>query len=136
LRSKRGIWFKPSSYKLHIEVEYEIAGLRNVDTIEYAFQIKASLGSIILGAIIGGIGGWLANRGEQLKNFDLADWISLGISLVLAAMAVVLFARKKDVQPLIAIEDFWGGIAIGFLVAYSGPQLLKNLLTTSAAPTQ
>lgn len=136
LRSKQGIWFKPSSYKLHIEVEYEIAGLRNVDTIEYAFQIKASLGTIIIGAIIGGIGGWLANRGEQLKNFAIADWIGLGVSLVLAAMAVVLFARKKDVQPLIAIEDFWGGIAIGFLVAYSGPQLLKNLLTTNTAPAK
>ena len=48
-------------------------------------------------------------------------------------MAVVLFARKKDVQPLIAIEDFWGGIAIGFLVAYSGPQLIKNLLTNTTS---
>jgi hypothetical protein len=35
-------------------------------------------------------------------------------------MTVVLFHEKKDVQPSIAVEDFRGGVAIGFGVAYSG----------------
>jgi hypothetical protein len=127
LRSKQAIWFKPASYKLHIEVEYEIAGTRNVDTIEHVLQVKSSLSSIVLGAILGGLGGWFASKGSTI-TFSLTDWISLSVSLVLAAMAVVLFARKKDVQPLIAVEDFWGGIAIGFLVAYSGPKVLGDII--------
>ena len=54
------------------------------------------------------------------------------VSLVLAAMTVVLFARKKDVQPLIAVEDFWGGVAMGFLAAYVGPAIFENLLPDAA----
>ena len=39
---------------------------------------------------------------------------------------------KKDVQPFVTIEDFWGGILLGFLVGTSGQVflgLLKNLST-------
>jgi hypothetical protein len=112
---------------LHIEVEYEIGGVRNVDTIEHVLQVKSSLPAIIFGAILGGLGGWFASKGETVK-FDLSGMINLGVSLVLSVMAVVLFARKKDVQPLIAVEDFWGGIAIGFLVTYSGSKVFSELL--------
>jgi hypothetical protein len=107
--------------------EYEIAGVRNVDTIEHLLQVKASLISMILGALLGGVGGWYTSKGGAIK-MDISEALGLGVSLVLASMAVVLFARKKDVQPLIAVEDFWGGIAIGFLVAYSGPKFFGKLL--------
>jgi hypothetical protein len=126
IRSRRSVWFRPASYKLQIEVEYEIAGTRNVDTIEHPLQVKASLTSMVLGAILGGLGGWFTSKGASIK-LDTPAIISLSVSLVLAAMTVVLFARKKDVQPLIAIEDFWGGVAIGFLAAYSGPQIFRGL---------
>jgi uncharacterized membrane protein YfcA len=108
-------------------VEYELAGVRNVDTIEHLIQIKSSLVSMIMGSILGGLGGWFTSKGSSVK-FEPAAIIELFVSLVLSAMAVVLFARKKDVQPLIAIEDFWGGVAIGFLVAYSGPKIFEKLI--------
>lgn len=132
IRSGRTIRFTPASYRLHIEVEYEIAGIRNVDTIEHILQVKSSLASIVLGALLGGLGGWFTSNGKAI-NYDLLSFVELFISLVMASMAVVLFARKKDVQPFIAVEDFWGGIAIGFLVAYSGPKLFQKIV--SAGPT-
>jgi len=92
--------------------------------------VKASLSSITLGAFVGGIAGWITSKGEA-ASFNLTDWVSLSVSVVFSMMAVVLFARKKDVQPIIAVEDIWGGIAIGFLVAYSGPKALQKLLATS-----
>src|SRR5205085_1972015 len=101
LRSRRSVWFRPSSYRLQIEVEYEIAGFRNVDTLEHLLQVKCSLLSIVLGAFLGGAGGWFTARGSA-AHLDLPGIVSLIVSLVLAAIAVVLFARKKDVQPLIA----------------------------------
>jgi hypothetical protein len=127
LRSRRAVWFRPATYRLHIEVEYEIAGVRNVDTIEHILQVKASLTSMVLGAVLGGLGGWFTAKGGTTK-LDTPSMLGLAASLVLAAMAVVLFARKKDVQPLIAVEDFWGGVAIGFLVAYSGPKLFEKIV--------
>ena len=78
--------------------------------------MRASLTSIILGACVGSIAGWIARKGDGI-TFDMANLLSLAGALLLSAMAVVLFARKKGIQPIIAVEDFWGGIAIGFIVA-------------------
>jgi uncharacterized membrane protein len=121
------VGFKPASYRLQIEVEYEIGDICNTDTIEHHLQVKASLASMIFGALIGGMGGWFTNQVGTAKP-DLAHGVSLLVSLVFAAVTIVLFARKKDVQPLVAIEDFWGGVAVGFLVAYSGPKVFSGLL--------
>jgi hypothetical protein len=132
VRTSRGVGFKPASYRLQIEVEYEIASVCNIDTIEHHLQVKASLASMIIGALIGGTGGWFTSQAGTAK-FDLAHGVSLLVSLVFAAVAIVLFARKKDVQPLIAIEDFWGGVAVGFMVAYSGPKVFSGLLGAGGA---
>ncbi len=130
LRTRDRVWFKPSTYRLQIEIEYEIAGLKNVDTIEYQVQVKASLASVVLGSFLGAVGGWIV-REVGSGVLDVQGWLRLIVSVVLAAMSVVLFARKKDVQPLIAVEDFWGGVAMGFLAAYIGPAVFENLLPDS-----
>lgn len=129
VKSRKRIWFKPATYKLNIEIEYEIGSVRNLDTIEHTINVRSPLSSMILGALVGGAVGWFTNTGSTL-NLDFTNLISLGSSLLFAAMAVVLFARKKDIQPFIAIEDFWGGVAIGFLVAYTGPRLIQGLIDT------
>jgi hypothetical protein len=126
IRSRKAIWFRPAAYRLQIEVEYSIGGIRNIDTIEHPIQIKASLTSMVLGAFIGGLGGWFTGHGS-VGAPGASSILSLTVSLMMAAMAVVLFARKKEVQPIITVEDFWGGVALGFLVAYTGPTVLASL---------
>ena len=126
IRSKKAIWFRPASYRLQIEVEYAIGGIRNIDTIEDPIQVKASLTSMVIGAVIGGLGGWFTSQASTATAAP-DTVLSLTVSLVMAAMSVVLFARKKEVQPIITVEDFWGGVALGFLVAYSGPKMIATL---------
>lgn len=126
VRSLRTLWFRTASYRLLIEVEYEIDGASNVDTIEHVLKVSSSLASMICGAVLGGVGGWFAARGGAAP-LDVEAGLSLAVSLVLVVMAVVLLARKRDVQPIVAIEDFWGGVAVGFLIAYSGPRLFAGL---------
>ncbi|WP_437639183.1 hypothetical protein [Sorangium sp. So ce854] len=133
VRSRRALWFRAASYRLLIEVEYEIDGASNLDTIEHVLKVSASLGSMIAGAVVGGVGGWFAARGGGAR-LDMETGVSLAASLVLVAMAVVLLARKRDVQPILAIEDFWGGVAVGFLIAYAGPSLFAGLFGLPARP--
>jgi hypothetical protein len=127
LRSREQVWFRPASYRLQIEVQYEIGGVVNIDSIDRVLSVKASLSSMLLGSLLGGLAGWAARHGTTAALVP-ADALGAAIALILAAMTVVLFARKKDVQPIIAVEDFWGGVAIGFLVAYSGQGLLRGLI--------
>ncbi|WP_437309905.1 hypothetical protein [Sorangium sp. So ce388] len=126
VRSRRTLWFRTASYRLLIEVEYEIDGATNLDTIEHVLKVSASLASVICGALAGGVAGWFAARGG-VARLDAEAVLSLAVSLVLVAMAAVLLARKRDAQPILAIEDFWGGVAVGFLIAYSGPSLFAGL---------
>jgi len=134
LRTRNRVWFKPSAYRLQIEIEYEIAGTRNLDTVDHQIQVKASLTSVILGSVFGASGGW-AVKELGAGVLDTTAFLRLLVSIVLAAMTVVLFARKKDVQPLIAVEDFWGGVAIGFIAAYVGPKIIENIVPSGAGGT-
>lgn len=131
MRSKAGLWFRPAAYKLNIEIAYEIEGVPNRDTLRHALQVRAPLGSTLSGAVIGGVIGWFtrnATRTAALVSGDAA--LNLVVAVVLAFMAVLLLARKRDIQPVVSIEDFWGGITVGFLVSYSGSGLVNQLIGT------
>jgi hypothetical protein len=125
LKSKKNFWLNPSEYKLNINVEYDVNSIRNSDTIDFSITLKQSLSSILCGAFIGGIAGWFCREGAQF-SFSSPKIVSLIITLIISTIAIVLFARKKDIQFIFAIEDFWGGLAIGFLVAYSGQQIVSG----------
>jgi hypothetical protein len=129
--SKTRTWFTPSTYRLSIEVEYEILGRRNLDTIQRTLQVRASLVSIAAGAVAGAAVGWLVKQG--FTGFDLSTegferfvrmLLSLVAILLVAGMSVLFIARKKETQPLVSVEDFWGEVVVGFLVAYSGQQIV------------
>lgn len=48
--------------------------------------------------------------------------------ILIAAVVVVAFARKKDAQPFITVEDFYGGSFVGFVAGYVGFPLLDSIL--------
>jgi len=42
-------------------------------------------------------------------------------------MAIIFMARKSDAQSFVSIEDFWGGLLIGFLVGYTGTSFFESI---------
>ena len=72
--------------------------------------------------------------GHNFSNFKWSDLLGtdllskLVISLIFSFVAGVVLMRRKDVQSFITIEDFWGGILIGFVIGYGGIQGLQNFL--------
>jgi hypothetical protein len=72
-------------------------------------------------------------------KLDLVTWsgtlsflISIVLAVLLSAIAIIFMARKSDAQPFISVEDFWGGLLIGFLVGYTGTSFFSEL--THIAP--
>ena len=130
IKTRKNILFTPASYRFNILIDYQLNNKRNLDTIQHTVNVRASLFSILVGAAVGGVGGWLINKRDTLflDNSLLGNLISLLVSVLISLLAVVLLARKKDIQPLITVEDIWGGIAIGFIAAYSGPKYLVSLV--------
>jgi hypothetical protein len=128
LRTRKGITFTPTSYNLDVSIQYQVDRVVHNQAVPYSLDIQAAQISVILGAIIGSVFGVLAS---QMNKIFAGQWLSVLpgaiTTIILSAFAVIAFARKAGVQPIIAVQDFWGGMLIGFLVGYSGTQVLGNL---------
>lgn len=142
LRTDRAVMFRPATYNLDIEVEYQTDGSSQVDVVNYALAIASSMQSMCWGAVLGSVLGTAA-RGilDSDSNGDIELSINssaairfiatLVVNVILGVIAIVVFARKRDVQPMLSIEDFWGSLLIGFLVGYNGESFFSQLLPSS-----
>jgi hypothetical protein len=138
LRTKKTPLFTPSEYTLHLQLQYDVDETTNQDVIDYSFFIGSSLNSMIYGSVIGSFMGYVVKDIFQdntmlsiISSFNFTSAISylliLCANIILGIIAVILFSRKKDVQPILAIEDFWGGILLGFIVGYEGKSFVTQM---------
>ncbi|MGB8030679.1 MAG: hypothetical protein WCF30_13580 [Terracidiphilus sp.] len=145
LRTTRSVLFSPSAYNLHIQSKYKVDGKTNQDSVEYHLSVRAPLYALILGSILGSIAGFLLRSifdqgtlggpiGKPTASTVLTWTVALIGNVLLGAIAVVAFARKKDAQPMLAIEDFWGGVFVGVVAGYSGKSLLNQFMHTASGP--
>jgi hypothetical protein len=137
--------FRPSKYRLQFNANYSFnPKLKEkvneesseaelfTNTIAYELSIRASIHSVLKGSVIGGFVGGIA-RILQLhpSSFsDIATWsnfMTMSASIILAIMSIIFMARKSDAQSFVSIEDFWGGILVGFLVGYTGTSFFDDL---------
>jgi len=130
LRTRQRNFFTPSLYCLHAQVSYKMDGNTNHDTVKTALNIKAPITALVYGAVPGAIIGTLLHKlYEHPENFpnllQPAVLVSVLLNILVAVVLVVAFARKKDAQPFISVEDFYGGFFVGFLAGYNGAALLN-----------
>ncbi len=127
LKTNKVLMFKPISHTFQIQVNYEVDELNHIDTIPYSLNIRAAASSSMTGAIIGSVLGTLVNSSVNFNDlYSLSKTFLTGI--IFAFILVVAFARKNNVQQIVSIEDFWGGLFIGFMVGYSGETFVKSVL--------
>jgi hypothetical protein len=143
-RTTQVLFFTPSSYNLNIQIEYENDGQANQDSVEFKLDVRAPLKALIWGSVIGSVMGYLMHDifdqkallsllQNPNKPSAVAWLISLFGNVLLGVLIVIAFARKKDAQPLLSVEDFWGGIFVGFLAGYSGKNMLSQVIPAAKA---
>jgi hypothetical protein len=86
----------------------------------------------VIGGIIGGFARLLSDIQAGKVNLS-AQLLSLLLAVILSAITVVSFARKSGVQQIVSVEDFWGGLFLGFLIGFFGQNFALNLITPSTA---
>lgn len=125
----RMLSFTPIKLLLEIQVRYGVDYRTHFDTVKTELDIQVGLKAIMAGAIIGGIlGGFVRLWSDKNYDFGISNLSYIAISVAFSAMAVVAFARKTGVQKIVSIEDFFGGLLIGFFVGFQGPEWAKNLI--------
>lgn len=140
LNVKRSLVFTPSKYRLQFYVNYnfrspapkerEILSTEKTytNTIAHSLAIRPSVYSVLSGSLIGGIFGATARLLQSpTAPTTQSVIVSLFLSIILGGMAVIFMARKSDAQSFVSVEDFWGGILIGFLVGYTGTSFFESI---------
>lgn len=130
-QTRRWLFFIPFRHKMIIQIRYIADKTLNHDTVPFDLDIRASFGSTILGSAIGGLIGSLSRSPDITTWFTAPVFFPAMISSILAVITVVAFARKSDAQPLVAIEDFLGGLLLGFIVGYTGNALFEQVIKTA-----
>ena len=140
LGTGRNPFFVPARYHLQITVIYglepEEVKERKLysNTASFTIPVRAALWSVLLGGVLGGIFGSL---GRALQGYGSIGGLigqhggvvagALTLAVILSGAAVVFGARKADSQSFITVEDFWGGVLVGFLIGYSGTAAFTQL---------
>jgi hypothetical protein len=131
---------RPETYNnIPVVVSYiDSNGMTHTESTSLELSLFPSFGSMLLGTLVGSMLGTFVRNSEEIPKLRF-DTIALPeesivqimsifvIPLIFGLIAGLILTRKKDVQPFLTIEDFWGGIVVGFVVGYSGSQFLEQL---------
>ena len=141
LNVKRSLLFTPAKYRLQFYVNYsfEPSQLQQDDsvtservftnTVAHTLSIRPSVFSVLIGSIAGAVIGAVARLLQvQTPSTTRSVIVSLVLCIILGGMAVIFMARKSDTQSFVSVEDFWGGILIGFLVGYTGTSFFESIV--------
>jgi hypothetical protein len=133
LKARWPLNFRPAVYRLTIEVRFRGQGAVHRQSVERTFRVRASIRSMAAGAAVGGLAGWVVSTRHPATGWETSAAGAL-MTVVVSVMAVVVFARKREARPLVTVEDFWGGVATGFLTGLAGPAVLESLIDVETAP--
>lgn len=116
---------------------YRCDGQLYSETFDVKFDVRPPLRSIALGAVIGaGTGSFarlLKQSGVSLGNYNSSQWIAFftttTLSLILATIVVIYSSRRSsDAQPILTVEDFFGGLLIGFTLGWTGNEMFDKMV--------
>jgi hypothetical protein len=152
LNTKKPFLFRPSRYRLQFNISYGFSPKSSkttnqplsvseqifINTISHELSIRASIFSVIAGSAIGGFIGGLARFLQvtpitRWQQEILTNIVTIIVAILLSIISIIFVARKSETQSFVSVEDFWGGILIGFLVGYSGTTFFESL--TGIKPT-
>ncbi|MCZ7400652.1 MAG: hypothetical protein O8C61_00345 [Candidatus Methanoperedens sp.] len=105
----------------------EFARVTKVEEIE----ILASMRSILSAGALGALFGTFARIIIKDPNTPFLSQPILGefiLAAILSIFAITALARRAGTQTIITIQDFWGGLFIGFMVGYAGHDYIDNLI--------
>jgi hypothetical protein len=96
----------------------------SVFDISFAMRppLRANMTGAVAGAILGSVAQRLRDQGGGFFiSAGLGELSAVALAIILSIVAVVYASRRGgEGQPILTIEDIWGGLIVGFLMGYLG----------------
>jgi len=135
LRTANWVFFTPLVHTFQIQVNYAVDDLEHTATVPYELNIRATLRAVVIGAAVGAVVGALLKSLSVPAGpeSDLPATIrALTVGILASTAVVIALGRRQSAQPFISIEDFWGGLIVGFSVAFFGFDQFSSLFARSS----
>jgi hypothetical protein len=123
-------------------IVYRYKGVLHTSPFEVTFPVRPPLLSMTIGAVAGSVLGTLAQifrdhgtSGLSYVRHGYPEYGGAGLLAVILATIAVAFAsrRSADSQPVVTIENFWGGVTAGFLIGFVGQDYFQKLISLKSA---
>jgi hypothetical protein len=128
------LFFAPLNHVFQIQVSYSVDDVDHTGTISYEQRIAAPLRSVALGGVAGAAAGSILKSLTQPWTGPGGFFLALAAAMLSSVAVTIGFARKASAQPIISIEDFWGGSLIGFSVGFFGFDQFAGLFKGNFPP--
>ncbi len=85
---------------------------------------------MIFGGILGGILGVIFRDWDTIKSLPPVTTLILDVvfGMLVGLIIVVILKRKSGVQSFVSVNDFLGGILVGFIAGASGKELINGFV--------
>lgn len=123
------------------QITYRRDGQFHTSNFEVPLPFRPPLRSISLGAVSGAILGSAAkilkdSGPDLLHQKPLGVITSTALAIILSSIAVVYSSRRSnESQPVLTVEDVWGGMILGFLIGYLGNEFFQTIVPVAAPGT-
>lgn len=129
LKTAHWLLVKPKVLDLYTLIRFKVGNEPRSQVVPVTLSIQPPVKSIVLGAVSGGILGWLArqlNKGVLPTEFLIAASIVsvLGVIAMAMILAIVL-SRQESSKGFVTLEDFYGAFVVGAILGYTGTQYFE-----------
>ncbi len=129
LQTENWLFASTKEYDLNAAVSYIVDGKTHRQALHITFSTRTRISAPIIGATVGSLMGFFSktfSTGEVSSGDFPAIIFQVLTALIFGIIAVVISVRRLGAQPVITVEDLYGGLILGFLVGYLGTDFFEN----------
>ncbi|MFG0682849.1 hypothetical protein ACF8GB_20365 [Pseudomonas sp. xss_4] len=136
LQTAHWLFVKPKVLDLYALIKFRVGDEPRSQVVPVTVSVQPPVKSIVLGAVSGGILGWLArqlNNGILSPDFSVAASVvsALGI-IVMAMILAIVLSRQESTKGFVTLEDFYGAFVVGAILGYTGTEYFETSLKSVA----
>jgi len=136
LQTAHWLLVKPKVLDLYALIKFRVGDEPRSQVVPVTVSVQPPVKSIVLGAVSGGILGWLA---RQLNNDILSPEFSVAASvvsalgiMVMAMILAIVLSRQESSKGFVTLEDFYGAFVVGAILGYTGTQYFETSIKAVA----